>query len=256
MPDRDDLVPATRSFDPVQKQQLADQVMRQLQERIASGEFAIGDRLPSEPHLMQQLGVGRTTIREAVRVLAHIGQLEVRQGSGTYVRALSPGGDLVDRLRQAHVSEVYQVRRALEVEIARLAALRRDDSDLVKIRKLMGRMKENLRKGSKEAFLDADMELYAALARSTKNTVLVELHGSFANALRGALTQVMVFPGVMNACLSRHERVFRALVERDAKTAEKATAQFLERVSKLIEDLLGGDARIADGLNRIRHRRD
>lgn len=242
-----------RVLSPVRRHQLADQVLRQLRDQIASGQFPIGARLPSEPQLMKQFGVGRTTIREAIRVLAASGQVEVRQGSGTYVRAVSAASaghsDLVEKLRNARVREVYQVRRALEVEVVRAAALTRDENDLAKIRALIDRLHENLRTGSREAFREADIELYAALAASTKNVVLIDLYRSFSQALTDAVTQVMVFPGVMKSCIARHERVYQAIVNRDSQTAEAVTAQFLERVSSLIEDLLGGDSRIADTSN-------
>ncbi|HAM50318.1 MAG TPA: hypothetical protein DCP92_06345 [Nitrospiraceae bacterium] len=70
------------------KKQLVDQVIEHLKNVIASGKYGIGAKLPTEPYLMEKLGVGRSTLREAVRVLAHNGMLEVRQGGGTYVSAL------------------------------------------------------------------------------------------------------------------------------------------------------------------------
>ena len=235
-------------FNPVRKHQLVDQVMRQVLEQITCGKFALGDRLPSEPQLMRQFGVGRTTIREAIRALAHAGHVEVRQGSGTYVRSVSKGEgvSLADKLRSAHVREVYQVRRALEVEVVRIAAQSRDDTDLAHIRSLIDRLCENLQNDSRQAFLEADLELYSALAASTKNAVLIDLYRSFSHALKDALAQVMVFPGVMKSCLARHERVYQAILNRDSQLAEAITAQFLERVSGLIEELLGGDSRVGE----------
>lgn len=233
---------------PVKKHQLVDQVLRHLRSQIASGQYAIGERMPSEPQLMKQFNVGRTTIREAIRMLAHSGWIEVRQGSGTYVRAVSDtgSGNLVEKLRNARVREVYQVRRALEVEVVRTAASTRDDADLLMMRSLIDQLHEHLRTGSREAFREADIELYTALAASTKNSVLIDVYRSFSQALKDAVTQVMVFPGIMKSCLARHERVYEAIVNRDAQTAEAITAQFLERVSILIEDLLGADSRIAE----------
>jgi DNA-binding FadR family transcriptional regulator len=246
---RDGLSSPATAARPVRRQQLADQVLQQLRTQIAAGDFAVGERLPSEPQLMEQFSVGRTTIREAIRVLAASGQVEVRQGSGTYVRAATPSAgnsDLTERLRSARVREVYQVRRALEVEVVRTAALTRDGEDLARIRSLIDQLHENFRTGSKGAFRDADIELYATLAASTKNVVLIDLYRSFSQALKDAVTQVMVFPGVMRSCIDRHERVYQAIVEHDSQTAEVVTKQFLERVNNLIEDLLGGGSLIAD----------
>jgi DNA-binding FadR family transcriptional regulator len=240
-----------KRFKIVKKRPLVDQVLRQLREQIAAGKFGVGQRLPSEPHLMQEFGVGRTTIREAIRVLSHAGQVEVRQGSGTYVRAVSESGNLAERLRSAHVREVYQVRRALEVEVARTAAVSRDQADLALLGAIIERLKTHLRKGERGAFLETDMELYAALAACTKNTVLMDVYRSFAQVLKHAISQVMVFPGVMKSCLARHERVYQAILDGDAETAASVTAQFLERVNSLIEDLLGEDSRIGDPADHI-----
>lgn len=245
-----------QAFNAIKKHPLVDQVLRQIRGQIAAGRFGVGERLPSEPRLMQEFGVGRTTIREAIRVLAHAGQVEVRQGSGTYVRALAESGNLVERLRSARVREVYQVRRALEVEVARAAALRRDDDDLRTIGNILERLKFHLRQGAREAFLEADMELYAALAACTKNTVLIDVYRSFAQALKQAVAQVMVFPGVMKSCLARHERVYQALLDKDSETAASVTARFLERVSTLIDDLLGEDSRINDSAHEVRESRE
>ena len=74
----------------VPRQQVVDGVIAQLEAQIEAGAFAVGDRLPTEPELMAQLGVGRSTVREAVRALAHVGLVEVRQGAGTFVRARRP----------------------------------------------------------------------------------------------------------------------------------------------------------------------
>lgn len=68
---------------------LSDQVIAELRNQITSGEWPVGSRIPTEPELVEQLGVARNTVREAVRALAHNGLLDIRQGSGTYVIATS-----------------------------------------------------------------------------------------------------------------------------------------------------------------------
>ncbi|RMD78800.1 MAG: FadR family transcriptional regulator, partial [Chloroflexi bacterium] len=73
----------------ITRRRLVEQVIDHLRQQIATGTYPIGSRLPPEPQLMAQIGVGRSTVREAIRALAHEGLLEVRQGDGTYVRALA-----------------------------------------------------------------------------------------------------------------------------------------------------------------------
>lgn len=116
---------------------LVDQVIEQMRQAISSGEWPVGQRIPAEPDLVGALGVGRNTVREAVRALAHAGVLEVRQGDGTFVRATSELSGAVRRLVGDELREVLQVRRALEVEGSRLAALRRTPEELHRLEALL-----------------------------------------------------------------------------------------------------------------------
>ncbi|MEV4443826.1 GntR family transcriptional regulator, partial [Streptomyces sp. NPDC049577] len=70
---------------PVDRRSAVERATAQLRERVESGDWPVGGRIPSEPVLAEQLGVGRSAVREAVRALTHVGMLEPRQGSGTYV---------------------------------------------------------------------------------------------------------------------------------------------------------------------------
>ncbi|EWM16430.1 GntR-family transcriptional regulator, partial [Kutzneria sp. 744] len=90
---------------------LVDQVIEQMRKAISSGEWPVGQRIPAEPELVSALGVGRNTVREAVRALAHAGLLEVRQGDGTFVRATSELSGAVRRLVGDELREVLEVRR-------------------------------------------------------------------------------------------------------------------------------------------------
>src|SRR5215467_9419137 len=101
-----------------------------MRQAIRTGDWAVDQRIPPEPELVSALGVGRNTVREAVRALSHAGLLEVRQGDGTFVRATSEISGAVRRLCGDELREVRQVRRLLEVEGARLATAHRTDADL------------------------------------------------------------------------------------------------------------------------------
>src|SRR5919198_5010069 len=79
---------------------LVELVAAQLREQVASGAWPVGSRLPTEAELGRQLQVGRSTLREAVRVLVHVGLLETRQGAGTFVRAAVPASPWDARLRR------------------------------------------------------------------------------------------------------------------------------------------------------------
>ena len=100
---------------------LADQAAELLLERIRAGEWELGAKLPGETTLAPQLGVGRSTVREAIRQLAGRGILTTRQGSGVFVTALDTHDDWETVLRRADITTVLEARIAIESEAARLA---------------------------------------------------------------------------------------------------------------------------------------
>src|SRR3954468_11849523 len=101
---------------------LFDQVVGQLRDQITSGRWPVGSRIPTEPELVEQLGVARNTVREAVRALAHNGLLDIRQGSGTYVVATSElAGVMHRRFADADPRHIAELRSTLESAAARTA---------------------------------------------------------------------------------------------------------------------------------------
>ena len=102
-----------------------------LRRQISTGEWALGERIPIEPELAEQMGVGRSTVREAVRSLASMGMLETAPGRGTFVRSTTPTSSLLDEfLSDFSLEEILSYRRALEVEAAQQAAMHRSDEDI------------------------------------------------------------------------------------------------------------------------------
>ncbi|SEH53892.1 DNA-binding transcriptional regulator, FadR family [Mycolicibacterium rutilum] len=165
---------------------LVDQVIEQIRTSVASGEWPVGRRIPNETVLVESLGVGRNTVREAVRALAHAGILEVRQGDGTYVRATSEVSGALRRLCGAEWRDVLQVRRALEVEGARAAAARRTDDDLAALRALLAR-RDNCRSADADEFARADAEFHLAVVRSSHNATLTELYRGLMEAITASV---------------------------------------------------------------------
>lgn len=106
-----------------------------LRDRITSGDWPVGSKIPTEADLIGQLGVGRTTVREAIRSLASLGMLEPLAGRGTFVRSRNPVSSVIAEFVSGFdVAEVLRYRRALEVEAAQLAAVNRTDQQLAALR--------------------------------------------------------------------------------------------------------------------------
>src|SRR5205807_5276673 len=112
-----------------------DDAIAQIRGMIVSGHFSVGQRLPRETVVAKQLSVGRSTIREALRVLSHLGLVESRAGSGTYVASqIRSDLELTGSLKLAGIHDVYEFRYAIDVACAPLAAARRTDAQMEAIR--------------------------------------------------------------------------------------------------------------------------
>lgn len=116
---------------------LVEQVAEQMEQLIEQGQWKVGEKLPPEMELMDKFGVSRNTLREAIRALVHAGLLETKQGSGTLVRSTSVLGAALKRhVKKSTMMETLEVRFALEKQAAKMAAERRTEGDLAKLRRV------------------------------------------------------------------------------------------------------------------------
>jgi len=217
---------------------LVELAVSQLREQVLSGQWPVGGRLPAETELAQQLEVGRSTIREAIRALVHAGLLETRQGSGTYVRSVTPGAEWEPRLRRAAVLDAYEVREALEVQAARLAAGRRTAADIEALRTCLAE-RERAR-GDEAGFVEADLAFHRSVVAAAHNPLLAEMFDSFAAVLREALTMVRSDRRVRDAGAdAAHARLAAAIEAGDAAAAAQATRDQLETTAANLRSLIG-----------------
>ncbi|HEY0246853.1 MAG TPA: GntR family transcriptional regulator [Gryllotalpicola sp.] len=153
---------------------LSEQIAEQLRRRIASGEFPVGARLPTELELTRELGVSRNSVREALRSLVHAGLLRARAGDGTYVAATSElAPTLARRLELDAAADVAEVRLLLEREGARLAAVRATDAQLAGLRQILA-----ARDAARDfvGYAAADIAFHHALLEASGNVLLAELY--------------------------------------------------------------------------------
>ncbi|SDS78559.1 FadR/GntR family transcriptional regulator [Microlunatus soli] len=207
---------------------LVDQVIDQLRDAIVAGEWAIGARIPTEPELADQLGVGRNTVREAVRALSHSGILEVRQGDGTYVRATSEVAGAIGRLCGVELREVLQVRRALEVEAARSAAVRRTGDDLDRLHALLDQRDADWEHGRLDDFARTDAEFHVEVVRCSHNTLLSELYRGLMETITASIASTAGQPE--HAEVIRHRGLVDAIEAGDADRAATEASAFLDEL--------------------------
>ncbi|MFD5589213.1 FadR/GntR family transcriptional regulator [Streptomyces sp. NPDC058733] len=205
---------------------LSEQVIAELRTQITSGEWPVGSRIPTEPELVEQLGVARNTVREAVRALAHNGLLDIRQGSGTYVVATSElAGVMHRRFAGADPQHIAELRSTLEASAAKLAAVRRTEKDLKQLDALLLRREEAWESGDAEAFVTADATFHLAVVSASHNDVLTALYADLGEVLRDWL-RVDVGDELTPETHMDHARLVDALRDGDAETAAEEAGSY------------------------------
>lgn len=224
----------------VQRTSLVDQAALLLLERIRAGEWQLGERLPGETTLGPQLGVGRSTIREAIQQLAARGVLQSRQGAGVFVTALDARDDWETVLRQADIAAVIESRIAIEAEAAALAAARRSTADLRAIRRALAARVTTGQ--SIEEYVDADLHLHRSIVAAAHNGVLLELFDGFALRVREAMVTMLAMRPDGTPCdadpssgdQEAHAALVRAIAERSAERAMRLAREHLTSLQEAL----------------------
>ncbi|WP_329267556.1 FadR/GntR family transcriptional regulator [Streptomyces pseudovenezuelae] len=207
---------------PVRPSPLVEQAAERLRAQITSGHWPVGTKLPGETTLAKQLGVGRSTVREALRALAGAGLVQPRQGAGVFVTATRAVADWPTRLRRAAVTDVYEVRMAVEVHAARLAARRRTPEDVAAMElALEGRRAAST--ADDVTFVDADIAFHTSVVAAAHNPVLADLFGEFTPVLREGLVELLALTGLRHdepdPAGEAHAALVRAVADGDAEGA-------------------------------------
>lgn len=209
------------------RQPLADRAAALLLERVRAGEWRLGQKLPGEATLAAQTGVGRSTMREAVRQLVGRGVLSTRQGAGVFLEALDVPAEWDEVLRRADLRAVVEARIAIEVEAAALAAARRSPTRLRAIRRSLAARGEPW--DDVEAHVDADTRFHRAIVLAADNPILTELFDGFTPRNRAATIDLLRLGAEGDAGDDQrvHEGIADAIAARDPALAADRTRTHL-----------------------------
>jgi DNA-binding FadR family transcriptional regulator len=203
----------------IQRHSLADAVVTRLQQQLSLGIYQPGDKLPSEPELMTQFGVGRSTIREAIRILANTGLLSVRQGSGTFVESQQGIAEpLQQRLRRADTLDLDEVRQLLELKIAEKAALNRTKKDITKMKILLEQRAAAAGSGDIETAITTDIQFHITIAVASRNSILADLYRTFAGQLSRHFHEILTTDSFIHT-QQLHESLLQSIIDQDPKKA-------------------------------------
>ncbi|MHA7270782.1 FadR/GntR family transcriptional regulator [Arthrobacter sp. HLT1-20] len=176
------------TLSPSHREPLAQEVTGKLRAAISSGLWPIDGRIPSEQALMQELGVSRGTLREAIKSLAHVGMLDVRRGDGTFVRATSEIAGATQKLIGRHgAHHVIEVRLGLDTQAAHLAAIHSSAEQVDHMRALLSARRDAWDRQALDEWVARDWEFHLAVAQASANPLLAELYASLGDALRSTL---------------------------------------------------------------------
>jgi GntR family transcriptional repressor for pyruvate dehydrogenase complex len=218
---------------PVLRHKLADTVAQQLLENMRTRGLTPGTRMPSERELQHALGVGRSTIREAVTGLAMMGVVEIRQGEGTFVAAdpelIGATGGIAAALAKGVTPVLLEARRPVECEIARLAALRRDDADLKALEAVLAAHAQTLAEDGPAARISA--QFHVVLSEAAHNELLAGFVASYRELLVTRGPSLEQAEGYREWELAEHRGLYEAVQAGDAYLATARMADHLDQVT-------------------------
>ena len=214
------------------KSALVDRVVRSIQEQILSRRLPIGTKLPPEREFAERLGVSRTVVREAVRVLAAKGLLETSHGVGTTVRALTreeavkPLNLFLRTLGQEiSLNHLHQVRSLLELENIRLAVEQGSEKDIEDLQRILTAMESA--KDDPDLFASRDTEFHRRIAETTHNPLLIMLLDSIQDLMIEVRNLVAKEEGLVERVMPAHAAILECIKSRDEKKAQQRMHEHL-----------------------------
>lgn len=215
---------------------VTQRAIEEIKAKIAVGDLRPGQRLPTERDLAADLGLSRSSMREAIRALTVMGVLEARHGAGVYVTQLKPGdlletfGVVAEMSRGDTLLHLVQVRKILEPAAAAAAAARIDEAGLAGLRAEMTAMERGT---TAEEIIGHDLEFHRIITDAAANPVLSAiLSGLNTRTFRARVWRGYQEEGVFPRTFREHDEIYRALVERDPDGARVATAAHIGAVEE------------------------
>lgn len=227
------------TYAPIERRKTYELVADSLIEQIRARTLRPGDVLPPERELVEAYRVGRSSVREALRMLESKGLIESR-GNGAFSVAnfrnpLNESLDLLLSVEEATYAELFEVRRILEGETVALAAARRTKAELEAMAAIVEEMAGGL--SSEQRFITADLRFHLAIAEASRNRVLVHLMHAIRELLQRSLSSAYHVPGSPERAVEMHRLILEAVA---ARRPEEARRQMQEHVSRVERDITRG----------------
>jgi len=217
----------------IPRKSLADEVASKLQEKILKGGYKVNQKLPVEAELMKSYGVGRSTVREAVKILVNSGFLRVLQGIGTFIEDTSGINEpLSQRLKRADPKNIDEVREILEMKIAEKAALNRTGNDISKLEYFLDKRIKAANENLLTECIDAHINFYIVLAGASKNDILADLYKLFAMQLKSELLNHHEDTSFFKEAPEQYRNLLDGVLRQDPKKAGYWSAKITGHITQ------------------------
>ncbi|MEO8463647.1 MAG: FadR/GntR family transcriptional regulator [Chloroflexota bacterium] len=230
------------------------EIARKLLEYFLAGHFSPGHRLPSERNLAQDLGVGRSVVREALKSLTLLGIVEVRQGDGTFLR--STESDLLPHaiewgllLGTRRTKDLVEARRHIESILAGLAAERRDDAALSDLRRHLDSM--YTAGDDRPAFVAADVAFHLRIAEAANNETFLQIMTSVRTLLQVWMTRNVLDARDSTLLADEHTPIYDAIAAGDTDAAREAMRNHMTWAFERLERSLAAEEAEASERNSL-----
>lgn len=208
---------------------MAEEVAAAIEEKIKLGNFPIDSKLPTEPELMKQFAVGRSTIREAVKYLSQSGYLHVQQGLGTFIKSVTGNHALDAKIEKGNFNDIFEVRHVLELKIIEKAAVNRTEKGL----KDMSLALKNRTKYATEenliACVEADIAFHSAIAESCGNNILTALYNTLSAHVNKFFMEIYKDTSPFLASQKQHEDLMQAIKDKNIQQALAVANQIIQQ---------------------------
>lgn len=213
----------------IHRKTLAEEVADRINDLIVNGTYQVGEKLPNETDMMTSFGVGRSTIREAIKLLANIGILDVRHGVGSFVNELVSSREPIDvRLSKADTKHIDEVRAWLEIKMAEKAAMNRTEADIRRMADVLQQRDHFGKTGQIEQSIDEDLAFHSCMAHATCNPVLEDLYKATAKHVKRYLLDTMRDTSIMTVTQQLHVELLDAITRQDCEQAVACIKEILE----------------------------
>lgn len=225
-----------------QRSTLVADITQELRQMILTGKVQPGEFLPSRKDLAAQLGVGLSTVHEAIQVLTAVGMIESHPGKGTWVRhdaldTLIHPAVVNTRLGELNAREVYEARSVIEVALTESAAQRATPEDIERIWDALKAMEATVE--NEEAFVEADLEFHLAVAKAGHNDLLEQFYHLARKLLSEAITKMVKLPKVKDESIRFQRAIAEAIEQRDVHKARQAALDHWLYIGHVLDGVTG-----------------